>query len=268
MAINKGTLGKQTKNGVEYIYPKTSAELVSYSSTQTVKDKLDSITNMTAASASAAGTGGLVPAPGAGKQTSFLRGDGSWVIPTDTTYSAGTGISLSGTTFSNSGVRSISTGSANGTISVNTNGTSENVSVYGLKALAYKDSLTAADVGALASGSTATAASKLATGRAIDGVTFDGQSAIIHYGTCDTVAATAAKAVSCTSFTLVTGSRIIVKFTVTNTAANPTLNVNSTGAKAIQYRGAAIDAGVLAANRTYEFVYTNEKVDPIYDISI
>lgn len=42
--------------------------------------------NMGAASASAAGSAGLVPAPAAGKQTSFLRGDGTWVIPTNTTY--------------------------------------------------------------------------------------------------------------------------------------------------------------------------------------
>lgn len=59
---------------------------------------------------------------------------------TDTTYSAGTGISLSGTTFSNSGVRSISTGTANGTISVNTNGSSANVAVKGLGSAAYTDS--------------------------------------------------------------------------------------------------------------------------------
>lgn len=44
--------------------------------------------NMTAATASAAGKAGLVPAPAAGKQTSFLRGDGAWAIPTNTTYSA------------------------------------------------------------------------------------------------------------------------------------------------------------------------------------
>ena len=56
---------------------------------------------------------------------------------TNTTYSAGTGISLSGTTFSNAGVRSIATGSANGTISVNTNGTSADVAVKGLGSAAY-----------------------------------------------------------------------------------------------------------------------------------
>ena len=56
---------------------------------------------------------------------------------TDTTYSGNNGISLSGTTFSNSGVRSIATGSANGTISVNTNGTAADVAVKGLGTAAY-----------------------------------------------------------------------------------------------------------------------------------
>lgn len=42
--------------------------------------------NMGAATASAAGKAGLVPAPAAGKQASFLRGDGTWVVPTNTTY--------------------------------------------------------------------------------------------------------------------------------------------------------------------------------------
>lgn len=98
-------------------------------------------------------------------------------------------------------------------------------------------------------------ATKLATGRAIDGVTFDGSTAIVHYGTCSTAAGTAAKVVSCTSFTLVTGSTIRVKFTVTNTAASPTLNVNSTGAKNIFYKGAAITAGYLIKDHVYEFVY-------------
>ena len=45
---------------------------------------------MTAATASAAGTAGLVPAPAAGKQGQFLRGDGTWDKPTDTTYNDAT----------------------------------------------------------------------------------------------------------------------------------------------------------------------------------
>ena len=42
------------------------------------------VSTMGAASSSAAGTAGIVPAPGAGKQASFLRGDGTWVVPTNT----------------------------------------------------------------------------------------------------------------------------------------------------------------------------------------
>lgn len=45
---------------------------------------------MTGATSSAAGTSGLVPAPASGKQSSFLRGDGTWATPTNTTYSAAT----------------------------------------------------------------------------------------------------------------------------------------------------------------------------------
>ena len=55
----------------------------------------------------------------------------------DTTYSAGTGISINNTTITNSGVRSISSGSTDGTISVNTNGTTTNVAVAGLGSAAY-----------------------------------------------------------------------------------------------------------------------------------
>lgn len=50
------------------------------------KDTNTTYANMKAATDSAAGAAGLVPAPAAGKQTSFLRGDGTWVVPTDTTY--------------------------------------------------------------------------------------------------------------------------------------------------------------------------------------
>ena len=57
------------------------------------KTKLDGIASganksvvMTAATADAAGTSGLVPAPAAGKQGSYLRGDGTWTVPTDTKY--------------------------------------------------------------------------------------------------------------------------------------------------------------------------------------
>lgn len=60
------------------------------------------------------------------------------------------------------------------------------------------------------------------------------------YGICSTAAATAAKTVSFTddqAFTLIQGETIHVRFTNTNTVANPTLNVKGTGAKPIHRIG-------------------------------
>jgi len=45
---------------------------------------------MVGAVADANGQAGLVPAPTAGAQEKFLRGDGTWGIPTDTTYTTAT----------------------------------------------------------------------------------------------------------------------------------------------------------------------------------
>ena len=67
---------------------------------------------------------------------------------------------------------------------------------------------------------------------------------IKHYALCSTSAATAAKTVSITggTFILNSGSVIHVKFSVTNTAENPTLNVNGTGAKSIYYNGVLLSS--------------------------
>lgn len=110
-------------------------------------------------------------------------------------------------------------------------------------------------------------ATKWATARNINGMSVNGEANRVNYGSCSTDAATAAKTVACTGFALVTGAEITVKFTVTNTAANPTLNVNSTGAKAIYYRGAAISAGYLAANRTYTFRYNGTQYELVGDVN-
>ena len=75
------------------------------------------------------------------------------------------------------------------------------------------------------------------------------------YGTCSTAAETAAKVVSLFGFKLQTGAEVTVRFTVTNTASSPTLNVNSTGAKGIRYKNAAVPSGYIVANKTYRFVY-------------
>ena len=61
----------------------------------------------------------------------------STITTKDTTYTGSNGITVTGTNITNSGVRSITEGSADGTISVNTNGTSSNVSVHGLKSGAF-----------------------------------------------------------------------------------------------------------------------------------
>lgn len=112
----------------------------------------------------------------------------------------------------------------------------------------------------------ASSATKWATARNINGLSVDGTANRVNYGTCSTAAATAAKVVACTGFALVTGAEITVKFTVTNTASNPTLNVNGTGNKAIKYRGSNITAGYLAANRTYTFRYDGTNYDLVGDI--
>ena len=88
----------------------------------------------------------------------------------------------------------------------------------------------------------------------------------LNYGTCSTAAETAAKVVSLSGFKLQTGAEVTVRFTVTNTASSPTLNVNNTGAKPIQYRNAAIAAGYLAANRTYRFVYDGSSYELVGDV--
>jgi len=53
------------------------------------------------------------------------------------------------------------------------------------------------------------------------------------YGTCSTTASTATKVVTCSGFELTAGNIIGILFTTANTAATPTLNVNSTTAKSI-----------------------------------
>ena len=74
------------------------------------------------------------------------------------------------------------------------------------------------------------------------------------YGTCSTAAATAAKAVTMSSYSLTAGGIAVVYFTYA-VPANATLNINSKGAKSIYYRNAAITAGVIGAGDTATFMY-------------
>lgn len=79
-----------------------------------------------------------------------------------------------------------------------------------------------------------------------------------HYATCDTASATTAKVATVQngSFTLETGVKVSVKFTNANFITSATLNINSTGAKSIRYRNAALDSTQYwSANQVVDFVY-------------
>ena len=110
-------------------------------------------------------------------------------------------------------------------------------------------------------------ATKWATARKINGMTVDGTADRTNYGTCSTAAATATKTVDCAGFKLVTGAEITVKFTVTNNATKPTLNVNGTGARPIFYRGSPIATGYLAVGRVYTFRYDGAHYELVGDVN-
>jgi len=87
------------------------------------------------------------------------------------------------------------------------------------------------------------------------------------YGVCSTAAATRAKTVTVTfsgTLSLYAGLRVTVKFSNSNTASAPTLNVNSTGAKAIKSYGTT-NATTWIAGQVLTFVYdgTNWLIDGI-----
>lgn len=74
---------------------------------------------------------------------------------------------------------------------------------------------------------------------------------------CSTAAGTAAKAATLSGFQLKTGSTVHVTFTNANSVANPTLNINSTGAKTIRWNNANVTAATSpwAAGECVTFVY-------------
>lgn len=72
---------------------------------------------------------------------------------------------------------------------------------------------------------------------------------------CSTAAATAAKEIAAEGFELSRGKLVRVVFAADNTAADPTLNIGGTGAKAIWYRGKPVEAAYLSAGMVYNMVY-------------
>lgn len=128
------------------------------------------------------------------------------------------------------------------------------------------DGMTPSDIGALPASGNAVSASKWNTARKINGMSIDGTADRTNYGVCSTSGSTAAKTVSCAGFNLATGAEITVKFNNTNTASNPTLNVNGMGAKAIYYKGVPVPSGYIVANGMYTFRYNGTQWEFVGDL--
>lgn len=103
----------------------------------------------------------------------------------------------------------------------------------------------------------ANTADRLTTARSIDGIAFDGSQDICHFAKCTSAASTTAKVTTVTdqTFVLKYGSNIKVLFTNSNSASNPTLNINGTGAKPL----------VSAQGEPYTSWPSSTIIDVIYD---
>lgn len=102
----------------------------------------------------------------------------------------------------------------------------------------------------------ANTATMLSIPRYIDGHEFDGSADFTHYGMCTTSGSVAEKTVDgFVGFSLVKGAEVTVQFTYTNTASNPSLNVNGTGARNIYYHGRAVPANYICAYSKIRMVY-------------
>lgn len=78
------------------------------------------------------------------------------------------------------------------------------------------------------------------------------------YATCSTAVGTAAKTAALSSYALVAHGICSVLFTNGNTAANPTLNINGKGAKAIYYKGAACPTNLIKAGDIVTMIYNTQ----------
>ena len=75
--------------------------------------------------------------------------------------------------------------------------------------------------------------------------------------TCSTAAGTAGKTVALAGFVLARGAMLTIKFTAKNSAANPTLNVNGTGAKPLYVAGVR-SSSAPAASTEYLAIYDGD----------
>lgn len=98
-------------------------------------------------------------------------------------------------------------------------------------------------------------ATKLAIARTINGLQFNGTANVSNFAKCSTATGTAAKTVTITGITRTTGTRVTILFTNGCSVANPTLNVNNTGAAAIRYLNADIVANAINAGACIDLVF-------------
>ena len=87
-----------------------------------------------------------------------------------------------------------------------------------------------------------------------DNTTYSNASLGQGYATCDTAESTVAKVGTLSNYSLAAGGVVSVKFTY-KVPASATLNINSKGAKAIYFRGAAITANIIKAGDIATFMY-------------
>lgn len=88
-----------------------------------------------------------------------------------------------------------------------------------------------------------------------------------YYGICSTSASVVAQTATIAGFSLVSGAKAVIKFTNGCTAASPTLNISSTGAKPIYYKGSAVPSGLIAANSFVELVYDGTRYNIVGDLT-
>lgn len=115
------------------------------------------------------------------------------------------------------------------------------------------------------------------TGHELEAVNIQGMKASLKKGgnkglyneaICSTASATAAKVTNTTppSFSLVSGAKILVKFTYAIAAENATLQVGDTAAKPIYYHGAALLSNIVKAGTLLFLQYDGTSYNIVGDI--
>ena len=203
-----------------------------------------------------------------GSTVTLTGSDGSTQTFTDsdTTYSAGTGLQLSGTTFS---VKTGYTTSGNNRkVQADANGNlyvvqkDDNTTYTAGDGLQLSGTEFSAKTGYTTSGNNRAVQTDANGNLYVVQKDNNDNTFKAFYGTCSTAATTATKDVTLavtTGWQLVAGTVVGVKFTNTNTAQNPKLNINGTGAKGIYVNNAVLTTSNLwyagEANRVHYYMY-------------